>query len=259
MQYPIEAIASVNRDTFAFLSAPTQTTQRPAVFACTPAGCQSPPVSFATDGLNGLEARFRTFGNRIFYHRRGSGLGFSACLTPGACTTPSTEIGNPNTRGTHGFTADATYVYFIDSSSRGSTIARCAQNDAACVPAPIVPEDASEVQSVELEAGRLAWIRPGRDGFNEGILFTCDLPACTSPKRLANGLFTSPNAPIELRVDASGAYWITTAKKIQRCAPNDCLGGAKDFVVPLTAPHSLVPAGKFVYWAEKTAIWRLAK
>jgi hypothetical protein len=260
MQYGIRGIAAMNKETFTFLSAPAQTTERPAIYACTPAGCPSPPVSFTGDGLNGVDSRFRKFGNRLFHFRGGSGIGFSNCppTTPGTCAG-TTALG-VNTRGTHAFTADADKVYFVDSATRGSTIATCAQTDTACVPATLVAGDNSDVDGVEVEGGKMFWIRPGRDGFNEGKLFNCDLPACTAPPKLvANALSTSPNSPRELRVDASGAYWITTTSKIQRCAPNGCLGGAKDFAGPLVSPHALVTDGKFVYWAEKTSVWRLAK
>lgn len=41
--------------------------------------------------------------------------------------------------------------------------------------------------------------------------------------------------------------------------PNGCVGGAQDFAGPLNVPHSIVSDDAFVYWAEKTSVWRLAK
>ncbi len=261
MQYAIRAISAVNNVTFAFLSAPTQTTERPAVYACGLAGCPSPPVSFTGDGLNGVDDRFRTVGNRIFHFRGGSGIGYSTCdpATPGNCAG-TTSFGSM-TRNTRGFTADATNVYFIDTQARGYVIATCLQTDTSCTPAQVVAGDHSDLEALETEGGKLYFIRPGREDFNEGKLYTCNLPSCT-PQVIANGLSTNPHTTgfkNELRVDATGAYWLTTTKKIQRCAPNGCLGGAKDVIGPINGIHSLVLDASFVYWAEEKSIWRLAK
>jgi hypothetical protein len=261
MQYAIEAIASMHKATVTFLSAPTQSTLRPTIFACSPLGCPSPPVPFTADGLNGIEPRLRLNQNKIFYNLEGSGPGFSTCaLTAGGTCTAATHIGSGSTRGTHGLVADATNVYFIDSSARGSTIASCAQTDANCVPTQLVPGDQSDVQGLAIDSGTLYWVKPGRDAFNEGKLFSCGLPACAAPKLTANGLFTSPLSQNELFADPSGVYWFTTTNKLQRCLPSGCLGGAQDFAPGvLDVPHSIVSDLGFIYWAEKTSVWRLAK
>jgi hypothetical protein len=255
MGYPIDAISFVQPGTIVFLSAPTQSTQRPALYACSPAGCPSPPTSFAADGLNGIEPRLRSLNGRIFYNPGGSGLSYSTCAAGAGTCSAATQLGTATTRGTHGLTADATNLYFIDSAARGSTIATCAQSAAPCTPSALVPGDQSTVEGVVADGGKLYWLFPGRAGFTEGRLMACDLPACATPKPLANTL----DSPVGLVVDAGGAYWLTAGNKLQRCLPNGCLGGPQDFAGPLDTPHSLVADPAFVYWAEKTSVWRLAK
>ncbi len=260
MQYEIRAIAAVNKANVTFLSAPTQSTERPAIFACPPAGCPTPPGSFVLDGLNGIDSRVRPApGGRVIFNTGGTGLGSSICaLVPGgACTSPASFVG---VKGTHGLTADATNFYFVDSALRGSTIAKCAFTEMPCVPTSLVTGDQSDVEGISVSDGHLFWIKPGRDGLNEGKLFTCDLPACSLPKLVANGLLTSPTVQNELYVDGSGAYWFNTSSKLQRCAAGGCIGGAQDFVAAaLDTPHSIVSDSDFIYWAEKTSLWRLAK
>lgn len=91
-----------------------------------------------------------------------------------------------------------------------------------------MPGEQSDVEALAIEAGKLWWIKPGRDGFNEGKLLSCDRP--------------------------------TTDNELLRCLPNGCLGGAQVFVPgPLDSPHTIVGDPNFIYWAEKTAVWRLAK
>lgn len=261
-QYTINAINSVNAATLTFISAPTQTTEREMIYACSPNGCPGTPISFTGDGLNGIESRLAANGDKLFYSLGGSGPGVATCMN-GMCATP-TALGNGMTKGTHGFAVDATNIYFVDSVSRGSTIARCAQTDTTCVPTPVVSGDQSSVQSVAAFNGKLYWITPGRDGFVEGKLFSCDLPGCATSKLLTGGLDLSPinsnTIPLEeLYVDVSGAYWFTKANKLQRCSLPDCMGGPHDFAGPLLQPHSLVADDQFVYWAETSAVWRLAK
>ena len=123
------------------------------------------------------------------------------------------------------------------------------------MPTALLAGDNADVQRTALENGRLYWLKPGRDGFAEGKLFSCDIPTCTASKVSAVGL----DSPTDLLVDASGAYWLTKTAKLQRCAPNGCVGGPADFAGPLDNPHSVVTDDAFVYRAEKTAVWRLAK
>jgi hypothetical protein len=259
MSYAIGPIAVVQKGTIVFESAPTQNTERPAMYACGIAGCPSPPVSFVVDGLNGFEERLRVFNDRVFYNSGGNGLGWSTCAAGGGPCTAAHFLGSAGTtRNTQGFSADTTNLYFVDAPSRGQGIATCAQSDTTCTPAVLVAGPQADVLTTATDGGKLYWIKKGRDSFNEGKLLVCDLPACTTPKPLAVGL----DSPTELLVDVSGAYWLTAGSKIQRCAPGGCAGGAQDFAGTPTAldtPHSLVADDLFVYWAEKTAIWRLAK
>lgn len=264
-QYPIEAIQSVNANTLTFISAPTQTTQRPAIYACDPTGCPAAPNSFTGDGLNGIEPRLASIGDTLYFNLGGNGPSYSRCAAmPGGSCTASTALGSGMTRGTHGFAVDTTNIYFVDSSARGSTIAKCALSDTACVPTALVPGDQSSVASLAVDNGKLFWIQPGRDDFHEGKLLTCDLPACATVKLIAGGLDTSPdstpNVPHnELRVDSTGAYWFTRSMKLQRCLPGGCNGGPRDLAGPLVQPHSLTADDSFVYWAEATSVWRVAK
>jgi hypothetical protein len=255
MSYPIDAVAVPAKGNVVFLSAPTQNTQRPNLYSCSVVGCPAPPPSFVADGLNGISSRLQLVGDRVLYDLGGSGLSFSTCL-PGAggCSGP-TKLGTTTTRNTSAFSADAQHVCFVDALSRGGALSRCSTGDTACVPTVLEAGDHTDVTGTAIAAGKLFWTRPGRDGFNEGKLWVCDLPACATPKPLALGL----NSPSDLMVDVSGAYWLTAAGQIQRCAPNGCLGGAQTLTETLVSPHSLVADEAFLYWAEKTTISRLAK
>ncbi len=255
MPFGIRAIHVPAVGTLTFISAPQNGsgTERPAIFACPTAGCPSPPVSFIADGLNGFEARLRSAGGTLFARTGGNGLISSACAN-GTCASPATLYGTL-TKGTHGFAATPAFVYFIDSATRGSTIAKCAVGDTACTPISVVPGDASLVEGLAGFNGKLFWLQPGRAGFNEGKLISCDLPVCATPTPQATAL----DSPSGLFVDASGAYWLTAGNKLQRCAPNGCVGGQQDVVTALAAPHDILGDDAFIYWAETSKISRLAK
>ena len=253
MGYSINTVAVVQKATVVFESAPTQSTQRPALYACPVSGCPSPPVSFTADGLNGFDQQLSVFGDRVFFNTGGFGLGWSTCQA-GTCTAANRYGGT--TKGVHAFSAAATRSYFVDSATRLSPIASCDHKDTACVPTPLLVGDNADVPATAVEGTRLFWLKPGRLDFNEGKLLSCDIPTCVPPAKVsAVGL----DSPTELLVDASGAYWLTKGSKLQRCLPNGCVGGPTDFAGPLDVPHSIVADDAFVYWAEKTSVWRRAK
>jgi hypothetical protein len=253
MQYAVRTIAVPQKGTVVFESAPAQATQRPALYACASTGCPSPPVSFTSDGLGGFEG-LTVFGDRVFYLAQNFGLSWSTCQPNGGGCSAANRLG-PNTRGTHAYSADATKLYFVDRVDKGSALASCDQQDTACAPVELVPGDNADVPVTATLNGRLFWLKPGLAGNNNGRLISCEIPTCTTPKPGAVGL----DFPRELLVDASGVYWLTLGNKLQRCAPNNCLGGPTDFAGPLDVPHSIVADEAFVYWAEKTSVWRLAK
>ncbi len=255
MPFSINAIHVPAPQTLAFLSAPQNGsgTERPAVFSCATTGCPSPPVSFVADGLNGIQARLRSASGALYGVTGGTGL-FSTTCTTGACATPASFFG-PLTRGVHGFAPTQALVYFIDAASRGGAISKCAAGDTACAPVILVPGDASLVESLSVFNAKLFWLAPGRAGFNEGKLLSCDLPACTTVAPQA----TAIDSPTGLFVDASGAYWFTAGNKLQHCAANGCVGGQQDLVLTLDTPHDVIADDTFVYWAEKTKISRIAK
>lgn len=258
MGYEIRTVAVVQKGTIVFESAPTQNTERPALYACGIAGCPSPPISFVADGLNGFETRLRVFNDHVFYNTGGSGVGWSSCLPLGGPCSAAHFLGMGTSKGTTGFSADATNMYFVDSAARGNGIAMCAQNSTTCTPTVLVAGPQTDVLTTATDGGKLFWIKRGRDSFTEGKLIVCDLPACAAPKPIAVGL----DSPTELLVDVSGAYWFTAGNKLQRCAPGGCAGGAQDFAgatTPLDTPHSLTADDLFVYWSEKSSVWRLAK
>jgi hypothetical protein len=216
MPFGIYAIETPAAGTIAFLSAPQNMsgTERPAVFSCTTTGCPSPPVSFVGDGLNGLEGRLKSAGGTIFGNTGGTGLFRSAC-TNGSCG-PATFFGTL-TRGTHGFAPAPDALYFIDAATRGSTIARCALGDTACTPATVVPGNASVVEALVVYAGKLFWLIPGRSGFMEGRLVSCDLPQCATVAPQATAL----DSPTGLVVDAGGAWWLMRSQRMHR-RPTGC-------------------------------------
>jgi hypothetical protein len=256
MPFSIDAIDTPAPGTIAYLSAPQNSsgTERPAVFSCPTTGCPSPPVSFVGDGLNGLEPRLRSAGGTIYGVTGGTGLFWSACAN-GSCATPATFF--TGTKGIHGFIPAPLFnaVYFIDSSVRGSTIATCTIGVTPCTPASVIAGDASLVEALVVFNGKLWWLIPGRDGFMEGKLVSCDLPACGTVTPTAGAL----DSPKNLIVDASGAWWLTAGGKLQHCLPNGCTGGQQDVVPNLDTPHDLLADDTFVYWGEKTKITRIAK
>ncbi|CAN5925775.1 hypothetical protein BH11MYX4_BH11MYX4_39920 [soil metagenome] len=250
------SVTAMNNGTVVFESAPVQNTTRPAMYGCPLAGCPAVLTSWIADGLNGFESRIRVQGGDVFVNSGGFGLAWTTC-NAGACTSPGKTLG---LKGTHGFVPAGPNVYFVDSTARGGAIAKCVQSETACMPTVVVPGDQTDVESLAFDNGTLYWIKKGRDGFTEGKLFGCSLASdCTvagNVKLVVNGL----DSPTDLMVDASGYYWITAAKKLQRCLPGNCPGGAQDLVpVALDAPHSLTHDLSFVYWAETFKITRLAK
>lgn len=239
-----------------FESAPVQSTQRPAMYGCPPAGCPGVLDSWIGDGLGGFESRIRLANNEVYVSGGNTGLAWSTCSV-GTCASPAHTLG---LKGTHGFVAGGNQVYFVDSAARGGTIARCSKNDTACVPTTIVPGDHSSVEALELYQNTLYWIQKGRDGFNEGKIYACtltlDCSVIANQKVLVNGL----DSPTELLVDAGGLTWITAGAKLQRCDNTACTGGAKD-VLPAAIPgvHNIVTNAGFLYWAEPKRILRLAR
>jgi hypothetical protein len=262
MTYPIHAVQVIGNGTITFISAPQQTTERPAVYACPNAACPAIPTSIAADGLNGFEDRLRAQGDRIFMNAGGSGIQWSQCQPQGAsCTTPTSKLGTA-TRGTSLFAPDVAKTYFIQRALGAATsaISWCANTDTACVPAVLVDNVTStdDITGLVVRGQSLYWAKAGRDGFNEGRIRTCDLGAGTcAPKDVAVGLAS----PIELAADLAGnVYWITKdPMRIQRCAPNNCPGGPQDLTPKLDQAHSLTIDADFVYWAEKASVSRIAK
>jgi hypothetical protein len=256
MPFSIGAIHVPTAGTIAFLSAPQNSsgTERPAVFSCATTGCPAVPTSFVADGLNGIDARLRSSATGILFGETGGTGLFSTTCANGSCATPVSFFGT-TTKGTHGFTGTAALLYFIDSATRGSNIARCAVGDTACTPISVVPADESTVEGLEIWAGKLYWLLPGRSGFIEGKLMSCDLPACATPAPQAIGL----DSPSGLNVDASGAYWLTAGNKLQHCPANGCVGGQQDVLAGLDTPHDVLTDDTFIYWAERTKVSRLAK
>lgn len=262
MSYSINMVSAVQK-AVVFASAPAQTTERPNLYSCPTTGCPSPPPSFASDGLGSFSGGIGVFADKVYFNSQNIGLEWATCQG-GVCGVPLT--GTPPvtatvtrlgtlTKGTHAFVGAANRMYFVDTVARGSVLASCDLSDTACTPTPLVAGDNADVEYTAIENGRLYWLKPGRLDFNEGKLLSCDLPTCAAPKVGAVGL----DSPIELIIDPSGAYWLTNKAKLQRCAPGGCAGGPTDFAGPLDAPHSIVADDAFVYWAEKTSVWRLAK
>jgi hypothetical protein len=190
---------------------------------------------------------------------RGGGIGIaSGSCNAGTCTSNG-GVGSTNTKGSMLFTPDGTDVYFQQTST--GFILKCAQTDTACAPATVVGVNQGAMSSMETFGGKLYWFNKGRDGFNEGKLFTCDLPACGTIKTVANGL----DSPGNLVIDASGAYWLTSSgalvpDKLQHCPLPTCTGGAQD-VLPAAQPgiHDLGSDPAFLYWVQGSKIVRLAK
>lgn len=209
------------------------------------------------DGLGGFEQRIRTANDEVYVNTQNNGLAWTTCAV-GTCASPARLLG---LKGTHGFTAGANQVYFIDSAARGGSIARCAKTDTACVPTTIVPGDRSSVEALELHQGTLYWFEKGRDDFSEGKLLACslslDCSVAGNRKVLVNGL----DSPVNLVVDTQGISWLTAKGKLQKCENTACTGGAKD-VLPDAIPmaRNLVTNQGFYYWLESgNRIVRLAR
>jgi hypothetical protein len=268
MSYQINSVALPSTGTVFFESAPTQATERPAMYFCDVAGCPGAlPAPAASDGLNGFQLRTPVVGNRVFFTSGGFGLGWSDCTPNGASCTPAQYAG-ANAKGTRGMSADATNFYFIDSISRGQGVAKCAQDDTACTPTVLVagPGPAmpmSDLIQTAVGGNILYWIKQGRSSFVEGKILLCDLTAaCPTPSTaLAVGL----DSPTEILVDADGVYWITMGSsaapqaRIQRCALPNCTGGAQEMAKVEAGSHGLATDDKFIYWAQSTAVLRVAK
>lgn len=255
MTYGIRNVVALPNGTVVFESAPNGTTQRPAIYYCDKAGCAAPMSMLVQDGLSGFNS-VQASGNDVFITSGGFGAMWSSCAANGA-SCPINKFGT-ETKPASGASGDSNYVYFLHGSSSTSlSIARCARSAATC-PTPEVVVDlaiAQDVPTTFVHGGKLYWLKRGRDGYTEGRLKSCDASGTCTAKDLAIGL----NSPISLVVDDSGSYFVDAELKLLRCAPNDCLGGAREMLPATAGLHSVVTDDKFVYYATDTSVFRIAK
>ncbi len=246
----IEAIAHAN-DTVVFLSAPTQSTYRPALYACPESGCNN-PSSVHSQGLSGYEYRLVAQGSSVWFDGFQSGLGWIDCANGEA-----TVGGTLGVKGTHGSDASASEVFFVSSASSGSQPARCDKADGPCTPTLLDDGDWGDVSELQEYDGKLYFVWPGREDFFEGQLRVCNLDdGCASPVELADGLDWNT----WLHVDFSGIYWLRKSDhRFQRCSLDDCQGGAQDWFTPTGIPTWPQADEDFVYWAQGATVYRIAK
>lgn len=251
-QYPVESVAWVadgaSPGIVVFESAPTQGTQRPTLYYCLDTGCSSTPSSAVSDGMGGFAHKLQTVGSKVFYSSQNFKLNSLSCGA-GTCTD-GTSLGVGAYRP---FVSNGTLEYYVDSSS--GYILSCDLTVAGtCTPATVLATNVSSTLDLQIVGTTLYWLMPGREGFFEGKIRRCSLPACSAPSDLVNTL----NYPREMVVDESGAYIINAANMIQRCIGSDCLGGAQDWVSG-TAPRELRADSSFVYWVDGASVRRVAK
>lgn len=255
MSYGIRNVVALPNGTVVFQSAPNGTTERPAIYFCAKAGCAAPLSMVVQDGLSGFNS-VQASGNDLFITSGGLGAMWSSCAANGS-NCPINKFGT-ETKPASGASGDSNYVYFLHgSSSTALSIARCARSSATCGAPEVVVDlaTAQDVPTTVVHGGKLYWLKQGRDGYAEGRLKSCDPSGACSGKDLATGL----NSPLSLLVDDSGSYFVDAELKLLRCAPDDCVGGAREMLPATPALHSVVTDDKFVYYATATSVFRIAK
>ena len=224
------------------------------VYACPSAGCPAVPTLLREDP--NMHLRLEAAGDNLVYSAGGTGMEGFRC-TGGACVKnlQTSRKSKPV------FTTNLAHIYYLENAFP-THIARCPQNTlASCtaVAETIQNDENSLTTAMDLQAGNLYWAIGTQ-------INTCAIGAGAScdgtTKRIAS--FTDP--VIDLRVDGSGAYWITQSTaatqvwKILTTSTPGGAGGVKTLpVLPGSDAHSIRVDDNFVYWAEKTSIWRIAK
>ena len=254
MSYPANGIVTT-AGTVVFQSAPTQATERPAVFACPLTGCVGVPTFFVQDGLNGFKdpTPVRS-GNRVAWNGGGIGMGSADC-SAGVCNAPTNVGFKARTTA-----VDSTHIYYVENLAPNAAIKRCKHGINPCVADTVMSGAFESVDVMTIDGTTLYYVLPGRVGFNEAKLFSCGVNNCAGTlKQLANGL----EIPTELVADPSGIYWITkndqtpASFEIQACAPG-CVGGPRSVVKPSTA-KALATDADFLYYGEGSVLWRIQK
>ena len=112
MEYTINSIAWVpdpTTPTVVFESAPSQNTERPALFPCPESGCPGALTSAVSDGLGGFQNPLPVVGDQVYYNSENFGLNALTC-TAGACTN-GTAL---SLKSAVAFAPGAVHEYYID-------------------------------------------------------------------------------------------------------------------------------------------------
>lgn len=158
---------------------------------------------------------------------------------------PALELGSSSTT-VRGMTNDATHVYWIELSG---VLHGIAKNGGAPFEASYVVGNPTELT---VDATHLYWVFP--DGGRVAM----------APKPSGEAMhLTGQDMPRAITTDATHVYWVNAgsrpaAGQLMRASRGD-LTTAEVVLSGLDAPVTVTASGEAIYWASKTAVFRLVK
>jgi hypothetical protein len=237
-----------------FVSAPVQSTIRPALYLCPPDGCTSPLRMVSGAGFSGpSEVAFA--GDDVYWLNPDGGALRNTCPAGGGPCTGSMNVGP---KGFSALSASATEFYFADTAANGGGLSKCPRDGCATLPGALPTKLAPGTPTGTAYAGGVLYVQlPGRAGFSDGSIRTCTPTDCNAgvPARFVDGR----ESPSGVVADATGVYWIEGGA-ILACALPACSGGARTLASSVS-PAALVLDDAFVYWTNGSPgpIMRVAK
>jgi hypothetical protein len=250
-------IASMSKDTSSvlvangsvfFISAPAQTTTRPTLYICPPAGCPSPVPNVSGFSFSGPSS-IAFFGDDVYWLDPDGGVQRNTCAPNGGACTGQLNVGP---RGFKALSASDSEIFFADSMADGNGLAKCPRDGCPAAPAAPTKLVATIAPTATGFFGGLVYYQiPGMQDNRTGLIRTCAPTDCSggNPSNFISGR----ESPTGMIIDASGVYWIEGVTPgmlaIAGCSLPSCAGGARVLATGVTATALALDDG-FVYWAN---------
>jgi hypothetical protein len=228
----VTSIASDDTELYATIGAPTN-----SLVSCAVTGCANTPIAIA-ENLGFMTSALVIDDASVFWVEQSGGV--FRCGKSGACTP--TAVSGP--RGLGGSLNEyARQLYWIE---REASIVTC--DPMSCTPHTIVD---GIINSLGVSPDGLFWA----DGQDNGTVTNLPL-AGGQPMPFA----TAEYRPSGVVVDDLGVYWFTSAgaSSVIKRAPTKG-GPAAVIASQQDSPVQLELDDHYIYWADPSALWRVAK
>lgn len=215
------------------------------LYVCPLAGCPALMSPVQTDA-NAFFETLTTNGNEVAFSSPGLAIQVMRCNN-GTCNV-NTTTGRKSNGGR--FALGTNHVYAVANSFPNPPIFRCAVGVSPCTPETILTSvtGLENISVMTFGGGNLVFANGGRISMCDGNACGATVRTLTSAGAAVTDLVAAPNR----------IYWLKVGSPtIEYCNLPACNAPVSIPLGPGATPIGLRADDKFLYWADKAALWRV--